>query len=50
MRIGDRLSKEQKQQLNQLVKSEKLSRRELENLMGMYMDTYVRRNGAVRRR
>lgn len=29
---------------------EKLSRRELENLMGMNQQTYTRHNGAVRRK
>ncbi|MEH7157460.1 hypothetical protein [Neobacillus drentensis] len=49
MRIGDYLSKEQKQQLNKL-KKEHLSRRQLEELMGINRDTYKRVNGALRRK
>jgi hypothetical protein len=50
MKVADHLSKEQKQKLNKLGKSEKLSRRDLEELMGKHMDIYTRRNGAVRRK
>lgn len=50
MKLGERLSKEQKQQLKELCKEEKISRKEWEEIMGVHMDTYVRRNGAVRRK
>lgn len=60
MRLGDQLSKEQKQQLNKMAvsnkkqshkkKTEQLSQRDWEELMGMNRDTYIRRNGAVRRK
>jgi hypothetical protein len=53
VRIEDRISKEQKQQL-QKMKSPKnkdnLSFRDIEELMGTRRDTYERRNGAVRRK
>jgi hypothetical protein len=66
MRLGDQLTKEQKQQLNKMVQSkprkgkspdkpkpkkkEDLSLRDIQELMGMNRDTYTRRNGAVRRK
>jgi hypothetical protein len=57
MRFEDHLSKEQRQQLKRLhvpatkrKKQEHLSRRDWEDIMGMHMDTYTRRNGAVRRK
>jgi hypothetical protein len=62
MQIRDHLSKEQKQQLNQLtsspVKKKKRKRKKKENLsfhdwediMGVNRDTYTRRNGAIRRK
>lgn len=66
MKIVDFLSKEQKQQLNKMAadnkqkpitkrkikpkKQEQLSQKDIEELMGMHMDTYTRRNGAVRRK
>jgi hypothetical protein len=60
MKFEDHLSKEQRQQLNKMRtkpskrktkrKQEHLSRRDWEDLMGMHMDTYERRNGAVRRK
>ncbi|EWG08890.1 hypothetical protein [Cytobacillus firmus] len=66
MKFADHLNKEQIRKFNQLrhtsrnqkerkqmpvaKKKEKLSRRELECLMGKHMDIYKRVNGAVRRR
>lgn len=61
MRFEDHLSKEQKQQVRKIQnsttkpktkqkKKERFSRKDLEELMGMHMDTYTRRNGAVRRK
>jgi hypothetical protein len=63
MRIADHLSKEKKQQLNNMQtpkkkrkgkpktkKKENLSFRDIEELMGTRRDTYERRNGAMRRR
>lgn len=62
MKIADHLSKEQKQKLNKVKspkkktskpkqkKKEKLSFRDIEELMGTRRDTYERRNGAVRRK
>lgn len=64
MKFADQLSKETIQHFNQLRRSsrnqkektktkkqqEKLSRRDLEDLMGKNRDTYKRVNGAVRRR
>jgi hypothetical protein len=52
MRIEDHLTKEQKQQLEQMKsprkkKEEKVNWKEI---MGMNRDTYTRRNGAVRRK
>jgi len=45
------LSKKQKEQTtNRNPQSEKLSRRELEDLMGMNRQTYRRVNGAIRRK
>lgn len=50
------LVKDEKKSLNNSPKKqkrknkEKLSLREIEDLMGMHMDTFTRRNGAVRRR
>jgi hypothetical protein len=52
MRIEDHLSDEQKQKLNKVKspKKEKLSTKDIEELMGTRRDTYERRNGAVRRK
>jgi hypothetical protein len=51
MKLGNYLSKEQKQQLNQMAKGhEKLSRKEWEDIMGKNRDIYKRVNGAVRRK
>lgn len=66
MKLVDFLSKEQKQQLNKIAgnqkqkpitkrkvkpkKQEQLSHKDIEDLMGIHMDTYTRRNGAVRRK
>jgi hypothetical protein len=52
VRIDERLSKEQKQQLEQMKspKQEQLSTKDIEELMGMNRDRYTRRNGAVRRK
>lgn len=62
MRIGDHLSKEQKQQLNKLAtdhkqkpktkskKLENLSFRDWEDIMGTRRDTFERKNGAMRRK
>lgn len=51
MKVAEHWSKEQKKQLNK-VKSpqKKFSKRELEELMGMHMDIYERKNGAIRRK
>ncbi|MEH7503274.1 hypothetical protein V7152_14895 [Neobacillus drentensis] len=52
MRIGDQLPDKQKRQLEKMKspKKEKLSVRDIEELMGTRRDTYERRNGAVRRK
>lgn len=64
MKFADHLNKETIQHFNQLRRSsrnkkekakpkkqqEKLSRRDIEDLMGKHRDTYKRVNGAVRRR
>ncbi|SDM17674.1 hypothetical protein [Bacillus sp. OK048] len=52
MRIEDHLTKEQKQQLEKLKSpnKEKLSTKDIEELMGTRRDRYERRNGAVRRK
>jgi hypothetical protein len=56
MRIEDHLSKEQKQQLNNIGKKKKQKRKRKQakvnwkEIMGVYRDTYERRNGAVRRK
>lgn len=58
MRIADLLPEEQKQKLNQKCtrhkkrksNKKKLTQKELEELMGMNMDIYERRNGAIRRK
>lgn len=57
MRIADMLPEEQKKQLNQNHRhkkekktKKKLTQKELEELMGMNMDIYERRNGAIRRK
>jgi hypothetical protein len=53
VRIEDRISKEKKQQLQKMKspkKKEKLSTKDIEELMGTRRDTYERRNGAVRRK
>lgn len=49
MKIADHLSKEQKQRLEKL-KNEKLSRKDIEELMGIHQDTFARHKGAVRRK
>ncbi|UQX52296.1 hypothetical protein M5V91_14615 [Cytobacillus pseudoceanisediminis] len=61
MKFADHLTKAHIQQFNQLRRfaedkeekpksQEKLSRRDLEDLMGTRRDTYKRVNGAVRRK
>lgn len=50
MKIEKKLSKKQKQQLKESGKEEELSLKEWQEIMGMYMDTYVRKNGALRRK
>lgn len=62
MKFADHLSKADIQKFNQLRKAdrnkkehkpkpkEKLSQRDIEELMGMNRDRYQRRNGAVRRK
>lgn len=63
MKFAEHLSKEQIRKFNQMRKSpkkkkakiqqhkkEKLSERDLRDLMGMNRDTFERRRGAVRRR
>jgi hypothetical protein len=49
MKIADHLSKEQKQRLNKM-KNEHLSRKDIEEIMGIHRDTYKRVNGALRRK
>ena len=50
MKLEDRLSKKQKQQLYKMKspKKEKFSESEIKHLMGMDKQTYTRRNGAIR--
>lgn len=57
MRIADHLTNEQKQQLNKTApRTKKIrgnptkERIDWEELMGMHMDRYTRKNGAWRRR
>lgn len=50
MKIEHHLSDKQKKQLNEIKKQEKLSRRDLEDLMGTKRDTFKRVRGAVRRK
>lgn len=58
MRIADFLSDETKKQLNQnrtrrkkrKRNKKKLTQKELEELMGVNRDIYVRKNGAIRRK
>jgi hypothetical protein len=54
VKMEDRLSTNQKQQLDQMKspkkKQEHLSFKEWEDIMGTNRDTYERRNGAVRRK
>jgi hypothetical protein len=52
MRIADQIPDKQKQQLEKMKspKKEKLSVRDIEELMGTRRDTYERRNGAMRRK
>jgi hypothetical protein len=53
VKIEDQLSKEQKQQLQKMKspkKKEKLSTKDIEELMGTRRETYKRVNGAVRRK
>jgi hypothetical protein len=52
MRIADQIPDKQKQQLEKMKspKKEKLSTKDIEELMGVHQDTYTRRNGAVRRK
>jgi hypothetical protein len=51
MKIRDHLDKDTKRALNNISrKNEKLTTKELEELMGVNRDRYERRNGAVRRK
>lgn len=57
MNIADHLTNEQRQKLNNIQspkkkqkKQENLSRKDWEEIMGMRMDTFERRRGAVRRK
>jgi hypothetical protein len=53
MRIADQIPDKQKQQLERMKspkKKEKLSFRDIEELMGTRRETYERRNGAMRRK
>lgn len=50
MKVKDHLNKEQLKKLNQIKKTEKLSERELHDLMGINRDTYKRNRGAIRRK
>jgi uncharacterized membrane protein YukC len=55
MKIEDHLTKEQKQQLEQMKSpkknhKEQFSTKDIEELMGMNRDRYTRKNGAVRRK
>ena len=49
MKVADHLNKNTKKQLNQMNKP-KLSRRDVEELMGVRRDTYKRNRGAIRRK
>jgi hypothetical protein len=53
MRIADQIPDKQKRQLSKTKspkKKENLSTKDIEELMGIHKDTYIRRNGAVRRK
>lgn len=51
MKFADHLSKERREQLEQSSKKkEQLSKKDIEDLMGMNRDRYTRKNGAVRRK
>lgn len=56
MKIGDQLTNEQMDKLSQINKpkkkrnKQKLSRKEIHDLMGINRDTYERRGGAIRRK
>jgi hypothetical protein len=57
MKLSDQLNKDTKDRLKKMKRrvsndplQEKLSERELKDLMGMNRDTYVRRGGAIRRK
>jgi hypothetical protein len=49
LKVIDHLNQEQKRRLEKL-KKEKISRKDIEELMGMNMDRYERRRGAMRRK
>lgn len=50
MKFADHLSTKQIKQLENIKSPERMSRKDIEELMGTKRDTYVRRNGAVRRK
>lgn len=53
MKLAVHLSGKQKQQLSKSPKKkkkERLSMKDIEELMGINKDTYIRKNGAVRRK
>ena len=49
MKVADHLNKDTKKQLD-LIRKPKLSRRDVEELMGVRRDTYKRSRGAIRRK
>jgi len=51
MKIQDRLKQQEKKQLEKVKKNrEHLSKRDIEDLMGIHQDRYTRKNGAIRRK
>jgi hypothetical protein len=52
LKLEDQLSKDAKRKLDELKspKKEQLSRKDIEELMGVRRDTYVRSKGAIRRK
>jgi hypothetical protein len=52
LKLEDHLSKDDKRKLDELKspKKEQLSRKDIEELMGVRRDTYVRSKGAIRRK
>jgi hypothetical protein len=52
LKLEDQLSKDDKRKLDELKspKKEQLSRKDIEELMGVRRDTYVRSKGVIRRK